>query len=535
PSQGDLVIDVDYPTGSFSGGNVGQMDVQNSLAGRVFASSMYPVANGTTANHGPVVEVGYVPASGLYAIFGSDVQTGSSPLTVTFQDNSYSSDPGGVTSWAWDFDNDGTVDSTLQNPVHTYTACGVYDVKLTVGDASHSPSSVTRTAFIRTDDITAAFDDQVVGALAMQFSDRSSGPATAWTWDLDGDGITDSTLPNPTWAYPNHDPVDVTLTASRLCGGSDTITRTIVPALAIQTTFAGGATGAAGSTMLFDVDVTNPLGVKVTGLDVHVAGGSGVGFSVEVHLTSAGHAGKETVADAWLLAGTATGTTAGAGVRTTMNLGAPIYLPPGHYGMALHHLGAAPAFTVGTGSNQDYHGADLALHLGTHRSTAPNQPFGAGASTAARVWNGALRYQRCQLSGAGGYGFLGEGCAGSLGVPRLTPINDPRLGQTLQVMVDRLPAMTALMFTGVSSSTSPLGPLPLDTTALGAPGCFLRASPDVGLLISGASSTAQWNLAIPSSPALACALFFQQAVVFDPGHNAAGAVASNAAGFVVGN
>lgn len=67
PAAGDLVIDVDYPTGSFSGGSVGQMDVEgaNSNAARIFASSMYPVANGMTQNHGVVVEVGYVPPAGF--------------------------------------------------------------------------------------------------------------------------------------------------------------------------------------------------------------------------------------------------------------------------------------------------------------------------------------------------------------------------------------------------------------------------------------------------------------------------------------
>jgi len=39
---------------------------------------------------------------------------------------------GNPTSWAWDFNNDGVIDSTLQNPNYTYTAPGNYTVKLTV-------------------------------------------------------------------------------------------------------------------------------------------------------------------------------------------------------------------------------------------------------------------------------------------------------------------------------------------------------------------------------------------------------------------
>ncbi len=67
PSAGDLVIDVDYPTGSFQGGTVGAMDVQTfgCAAARVWASSNYPNTNGRWQDHGVVVEVGYVPPSGV--------------------------------------------------------------------------------------------------------------------------------------------------------------------------------------------------------------------------------------------------------------------------------------------------------------------------------------------------------------------------------------------------------------------------------------------------------------------------------------
>jgi len=48
--------------------------------------------------------------------------------TVHFQDKS----TGNVTAWAWDFDNNGTIDSTEQNPVHIYTRNGNYTVTLTI-------------------------------------------------------------------------------------------------------------------------------------------------------------------------------------------------------------------------------------------------------------------------------------------------------------------------------------------------------------------------------------------------------------------
>lgn len=38
---------------------------------------------------------------------------------------------GSPTSWQWDFDNDGVIDSTTQSPTWTYAEPGLFTVKLT--------------------------------------------------------------------------------------------------------------------------------------------------------------------------------------------------------------------------------------------------------------------------------------------------------------------------------------------------------------------------------------------------------------------
>ena len=44
-------------------------------------------------------------------------------------------DPEGTSlTYAWDFDGNGTTDSTTPNPTHTYTTAGNYNVQLTVTD-----------------------------------------------------------------------------------------------------------------------------------------------------------------------------------------------------------------------------------------------------------------------------------------------------------------------------------------------------------------------------------------------------------------
>jgi uncharacterized repeat protein (TIGR01451 family) len=57
-------------------------------------------------------------------------QMGSAPLTVLFTDTSNISNP---TSWLWDFGDGST--STSQNPSHTYTQTGAFDVSLRVTHA----------------------------------------------------------------------------------------------------------------------------------------------------------------------------------------------------------------------------------------------------------------------------------------------------------------------------------------------------------------------------------------------------------------
>lgn len=72
----------------------------------------------TAANAPPVAIVDFV---GVPLI-------GYEPLIVAFTDLSTN----GPTSWAWDFENDGIVDSVLQHPVRNYPAVGIYQVKLAV-------------------------------------------------------------------------------------------------------------------------------------------------------------------------------------------------------------------------------------------------------------------------------------------------------------------------------------------------------------------------------------------------------------------
>jgi PKD repeat protein len=88
---------------------------------------------------------GVVNTSLPVADFSASPTNGPAPLTVTFTNNS-----SGVNlplSYAWDFEDDGIIDSSDENPFHVYDE-GTYSVTLTVTDSSGVTSTLTRTNYI---------------------------------------------------------------------------------------------------------------------------------------------------------------------------------------------------------------------------------------------------------------------------------------------------------------------------------------------------------------------------------------------------
>ena len=63
------------------------------------------------------------------------------------------------------------------------------------------------------------------GATVVQFIDQSIGETISWVWDLNGDGIIDSTKQNPSYTYTRDGLYSVTLTITGL-SCEDTLTKT---------------------------------------------------------------------------------------------------------------------------------------------------------------------------------------------------------------------------------------------------------------------------------------------------------------------
>ncbi|OPX63659.1 MULTISPECIES: PKD domain-containing protein [unclassified Methanoregula] len=185
------------------------------------------VANGGGSNTS--VRVGYINVSAVPAPvvdFSANLTTGYAPLSVQFTDDSKGI---GLISWSWDFNNDGTVDSTEQNPVHTYGTAGNYTVALTVKGRGGS-TTATKTDYISVLAVVPAKPRaEFVGKptsgtapLTVKFTDKSIGKdITSWAWDFNGDGITDSSEKNPEYVYATKGSYNVSLTVTN-AGGSDT-------------------------------------------------------------------------------------------------------------------------------------------------------------------------------------------------------------------------------------------------------------------------------------------------------------------------
>jgi len=103
---------------------------------------------------------------GLFPLFSSNVQSGPPELGVQFINESYPSN--GITSFEWDFDNDGTWDSTEENPYYLYDTPGTYDVSLRISDGIDQATTTAE------DFITVTNTSNISGELSGVWSDSYS-------------------------------------------------------------------------------------------------------------------------------------------------------------------------------------------------------------------------------------------------------------------------------------------------------------------------------------------------------------------------
>lgn len=465
-----------------------------------------------------------------YVEFVGTPTGGASPLDVQFTSYAASGLAGGVQAYAWDFDNDTVIDSMVANPMHTYTTCGTYTVSLTIVDAAGALTE-TKVDYVATDVVTPDFQNLIVSPGVVQFLDMSSPAPTAWEWDLNGDGLTDSTVQNPQFVYANDcDEVTVSLTVTLACRPPVTLTRTIAVASTLQTTFASGLVTSGTATSAanyFDVNVSDPFGATVCALHVNSDVAVGLPVTVNLYQTADTYVGKTGDATLWRLVASETVNSAGAGNRTFVPLSIPLHLAVGDFGICMEHIGASPVYT-NLGGEQVFTDGTLTITAGTSQAGPVFDP--ASATFTPRIANVALHYSTTATTGAAGYGFLAPGCPGTLGVPTNTATTLPTVGGQNTIVVGNLPFGIGVMAFGVFQLTPAL-----DLGIIGMPACPLHHTADATATLIGVGNEASLIFPIPNTAALVGTQIYTQALSYDPGVNAFGFAISDAAVMLVGN
>lgn len=82
------------------------------------------------------------------AAMSVSADSGKAPLTVEFSSEGSAGGDGEPVTYAWDFDSDGTVDSTEPNPTHTYTDPGQFTATLTVTSTKNPELTASATTQI---------------------------------------------------------------------------------------------------------------------------------------------------------------------------------------------------------------------------------------------------------------------------------------------------------------------------------------------------------------------------------------------------
>ena len=131
------------------------------------------------------------------------------------------------TSWFWDFD-DG-LDSTAQNPMHTFFVAGVYEVKLTVSNSGGQDDEiiqVTVSADVQSPEASFFFlpMEPTVGNVVRFFNTSGGGSADSWEWDFDDGSGSNKQHAEHTFAVEGDYDVSLTVTNS---GGEDSTEKTV--------------------------------------------------------------------------------------------------------------------------------------------------------------------------------------------------------------------------------------------------------------------------------------------------------------------
>ncbi|MGN6435651.1 MAG: PKD domain-containing protein [Agriterribacter sp.] len=211
------------------------------------SSSATPSANYPTAGN-YTIRVTITTNGGCTGTNTSTVKVGTPPSAVDFTVNStgncisdvvdFSGTATGANEWMWDF-GDGTT-ATEQNPQHTYTDTGRFDVTLTALNNGCPAAAVTKTGVVFKQAPVAKFDFRLdcINRKAVAFIDSSITDASltplSYLWEF-GDGQTSTAATPGTHTYANYGSYQVQLTVTN--GACSTMLSKTVDVSPLDSTF----------------------------------------------------------------------------------------------------------------------------------------------------------------------------------------------------------------------------------------------------------------------------------------------------------
>ena len=147
---------------------------------------------------------------------------------TAFTDNTVANN-GTITNWNWDFQNNGSIDATVQNPTFNYPSFGSYSAQLSVTSSNGCVNDTLLSVIVNEIPVASFTSANVCLGTVMNFTNTSTlgtGTIASYAWNF-GDGAGTSTLENPSYTYLTSGTFSVSLTVISNNGCSHTTTQTI--------------------------------------------------------------------------------------------------------------------------------------------------------------------------------------------------------------------------------------------------------------------------------------------------------------------
>ena len=159
------------------------------------------------------------------AVYSADTACFNFPTSFT---DASTTGSGTITGWLWNFGDPasgGNNTSTLQNPTHTFTNIGTFNVMLTATNSDGCTDDTTRQIAVNPRPVAMfEFSAACVGFETV-FTDLSIAPGSnigSWFWDF-GDGVGTSNVQNPIYTYTAPGTYSVLLRITNLFNCKDSV------------------------------------------------------------------------------------------------------------------------------------------------------------------------------------------------------------------------------------------------------------------------------------------------------------------------